>query len=116
MSDEVVHIFVEADDDRDDAKAAEVANILREAYPGHPWHVRIAQGVIVIKHLKISVKWGIARHYDRVTFDAGVFKHSIIVAAGEFLERANIYRGHVKDGESFDGLVEGVPRKDRVIH
>jgi hypothetical protein len=110
------NVIVEADDDRDDAKAAEVARIICEAYPGHPWHVRIGRGAIVIKHMKISAKWGIARHYDRVTFDAKVFKHSIVMAAGEFLERAGVYRGHLKDGDTFSGAVEGVPQKDRVIH
>lgn len=110
------HVVVEADDDRDDGKAAEIARILCDAYPGHPWHIRIGKGVIVIKHMKISAKWGIARHYDRVTFDAGVLKRSIVMAAGEFLERANVYRGHLKEGDDFKGEVDGVPRKDRVVH
>jgi hypothetical protein len=70
--------------------------------------------VIAIKHMKISAKWGIARHYDRITFDATVFKKSIVMAAGEFLERANVYRG-MKDGETFKH-VDGVPQKDRMLH
>lgn len=116
MSDTGYNIIVEADDDRDDTKAAEVASILCEAYPGHPWHVRIGRGMIVIKHMKISSKWGIARHYDRITFDAKVFKHSIVMAAGEFLERANVYRGRLQESEDFKGVVEGVPQQHRVIH
>lgn len=112
---EVCHVIVEADDDRDDSMAADVARILIEAYPNHPWHIRIGRGVIVIKHMKISPRWGIVRHYDRITFDAKVFKHSIIMAAGEFLERANVYRGLLKEGEAF-GRVEGIPEKDRILH
>jgi hypothetical protein len=46
------NVIVEADDDRDDGTAAEVARILCEAYPGHPWHVRVGKGVIIIKHMR----------------------------------------------------------------
>lgn len=113
----VVHIIVEADDDRDDGKAAEVADILRQAYPGHPWHIRIGRGVIIIKHMGLSSKYGMCRHYDRVTFDAGVLKRDIVMAAGEYLERANIYRGAKRDGEvEAVRSVEGIPRKHMVVH
>lgn len=109
------NVIVEADDDKDDSKAAEVMAILCEAYPGHPWHVRIGKGVIMIKHMKFSNSWGMCRHYDAVTFDAKVLKHSIVFAAGEFLERANVRRGKA-DEDLHIGDVNGIPLKHRVIH
>lgn len=109
------HVIVEADDDRDDAKAAEIARILVEAYPGHPWHVRVGKGVIVIKHLKMSNSWGMCKHYDRVTFDAGVLRKEIVFAAGEFLERARLRRGKADEFLKV-GKVDGIPDKHRVIH
>lgn len=109
------NVIVEADDNRDDAKAAEVAAILCAAYPGHPWHIRIGRGVIIIKHMQLSSRYGICRHYDRVTFDAGVLKREIIMAAGEYLERANLYRGAKREGE-IAKVVEGIPQKHMVVN
>lgn len=113
------NVIVEADDDRDDAKAGEVAKILIEAYPGHPWHIRVGRGVIIIKHMKASSRFGMCQHYDRVTFDAKVLKHNIVMAAGEFLERAGLTRGRVVEGDVIQ-RVEGIPDKDltpdRVLH
>lgn len=101
------HVIVEADDDRDDAKAREVAEILATAYPGHPWHVRIGAGVIVIKHAKIAVKHGMVRHYNRITFNAKVLKREIIYCGGELLERAGLTRSAAREGDvvrKVDGL------------
>lgn len=114
------HVIVEADDDRDDSKAAEVARILCEAYPGHPWHIRIGRGVIIIKHMKASSRFGMCQHYDRITFDAKVFKHDLVMAAGEFLERAGLTRGRVIEGDVIK-KIDGVPEKHllpgpRVLH
>lgn len=109
------NVIVEADDDRDDSKAAEVMTILCEAYPGHPWHVRIARGAIIIKNMQFSSRYGMCRHYDRVTFDAGVFKRDIVMAAGEYLERANVTRGAKRDGDLVKHI-DGVPDKDLVLH
>jgi hypothetical protein len=106
-------VIVEADDDRDDSKAAEIATILCEAYPGHPWHIRVGKGVIVIKHLRLSAKFGMCRHYSRVTFDAKVLKHEIVMAAGEYLERAGMARG--LDRGDKPKSVEGIPQKHLVV-
>jgi hypothetical protein len=110
------NVIVEADQDRDDAKASEVMAILCEAYPGHPWHVRIGGGVIMIKHLKMSNGWGMCKHYDDVTFDAKVLKREIVFAAGEFLERANLRRGKADADLRITGKIDGIPQKHRVIH
>lgn len=107
------HIIVEAKDDRDDGIAKEVARILCEAYPGHPWHISVAGGMIVIKLMNISNKMGIARRYDRLTFDATIMKKEIVRAGGEFLERARLARGAYR-GQQI-GEVDGIEAKDRVI-
>lgn len=115
------NIIVEADDNRDDLMAAEVGRALIEAYPGHPWHVRIAKGVLIIKHMKASAKMGIARRYDRLTWDAKARKREVVMAAGEFLERAGLARGRVVEGDVIS-KVEGIPDKmlthpdERVMH
>ncbi len=108
------HTIVEADDNRDDAKASEVMGILCEAYPGHPWHVRIGGGMIVIKHARLSTKWAFCRRYDSVTFDAKVLKRTIVMAAGEYLERAGLTRGRAIEGEG-KRMVDGIPQKDLVL-
>lgn len=116
-----VNVIVEADDDRDDGTAAEIARMLIEAYPGHPWHIRIGRGVIIIKHMKASPKFGMCHHYDRIAFDAKVLKKSIVFAAGEFLERAGLTRGQAKEGDVIK-VVDGIPEKHlnplamRVLH
>lgn len=108
------HIIVEADDDRDDGLAKEIAGLLAEAYPGHPWHVRIGGGSLIIKHMKLSNKWGMVRRCDRLTWDAKVRKHEVVMAAGEFLERAGLTRGSVIEGQ-FKRQVEGLPQKDVLL-
>lgn len=108
------HLIVEADDDRDDGMASEVGAILAQAYPGHPWHVRIGQGMLIIKHMRMSAKWGIARRYSRFTWDAAVRKREIVLAAGELLERAGLTRGQIVEGE-YKRVVEGVPQKDLAL-
>lgn len=109
------HVLVEAKDDRDDSMAKQVAQVLCEAYPGHPWHVNIAGGVIVIKLMNISRQMGIARKYNRVSFDAKVLKRSIVMAGGEFLERARLARGAMQEGQVI-GEVEGIKPTQRVVH
>lgn len=116
-----VNVIVEADDDKDDGIAADVARILIEAYPGHPWHVRVGRGVIVVKHMKASPKFGMCHPYDRIAFDAKVLKQSIVRAGGEFLERAGLTRGKAKEGDVIK-VVDGIPEKHlnpksmRVLH
>lgn len=118
---ESVNVIVEADEDRDDAKAGEVARILIEAYPGHPWHIRVGRGVIVVKHMKASPKFGMCLHYNRVVHDAVAFKRSLVRAGGEFLERSGLSRGQAHEGDVIKA-VEGIPEKHlnpismRVLH
>lgn len=108
------HIITEADDDRDDSMTKEIAGVLAEAYPGHPWHIRIGQGMLIIKHMKLTSKWGIARRIDRLVWDAANRKREVVMAAGELLERAGLTRGRAKEGE-YQRKVDGVPTKDLAV-
>lgn len=113
MSGAGYHVICEAEHDRDDELAKRIGEILVQAYPGHPWHIAITGGVLVIKHMKISAKMGMVLHYQKVVHDAKVLKHGIIIAGGELLERGGLTRGRY-DGERI-GNVEGIAAKDRVL-
>lgn len=106
------HVITEAQHDCDDPLAKRIGEILVEAYPGHPWHVAITGGLLVIKHMKISSKMGMVLHY-KVVHDAKVLKRGIIIAGGELLERAGLTRGRFE--EQTIGTVEGIKPKDRVL-
>ncbi len=95
--------------DRDDSMADEVLSILLTAYPGYDWFVTIRSGVMHIKILTLSDRWGMALHYNDIKHNAGARKKDIIRAAGEFLERANLHRGKARR----DALkrIEGVPQR-----
>lgn len=106
------HVLVESKEDIDERPAAEVARALCEAYPGHPWHVNIQDGLLIIKHLRMSAKWGMIRKYG-IIHDAARLKHECVMAAGEFLERAGLARGVAKDEPIV--AVDGIPKKDLAI-
>src|SRR5204862_169078 len=71
----------------------EIGQDLCSTYPGYTWHVRIDGGLLVIKNMSISSVWSMNLPYSRIAHDAGYRKHSVIMAAGEFLEAANLRRG-----------------------
>jgi hypothetical protein len=106
------HVIVEGQTGADDTIAAQVAHALIEAYPGHPWHVEAKQGVVIIKHMRISGKQGMIRH-QRSIYSASDLKKVAIAYGGEFLERAGLARG-VYSGETVR-KVEGVLTKDLVL-
>jgi hypothetical protein len=94
---------------RDEPLAAEIVHTLSTAYPGHGWFVLIKGGLIHVKNLDWSDKWGMALHYSMVGNDAKVRKQQVIQKAGEFLERARVKRG-AKDDQLVTS-VEGIPLK-----
>lgn len=112
------HVIVEFDDNTpsDAAIAGDVGLILTDAYPGHPWHVNVSskQGILHIKHMRMSNKWGIVRKLGNVLPDAKVFKHEVVMAAGELLERAGMRVG--KDVQESIVGIDGIPLKDRVLN
>lgn len=71
----------------------EIAQYLTHAYPGHPWHVRIDGGMLIIKEMRISDKWAMCRKFSDIAHDAKRRKYEVVMAAGEFLECANMKRG-----------------------
>lgn len=87
------YVVTESADEANLPMCKEVAQYLVEAYPGHPWHVRIDGGLLIIKNQRISPIWSMTRRYADIAHDAKRRKHDVIMAAGHFLEAANMRRG-----------------------
>ena len=104
------YVITESADDANLPMCKEIAGYLVDAYPGHPWHVRIDGGMLVIKNMRISPVWSMARKFSTIAHDAKRRKHDVVMAGGEFLEAANMRRG-MATGETAK-ILEG--RKDDV--
>ena len=87
------YCITESKDERNLPMCKEIGEYLTGAYPGHTWHVRIDGGSLIIKNLKISDKWSMTRNFSTIAHDAAKRKKEVIMAAGEFLECANMRRG-----------------------
>jgi hypothetical protein len=109
----MVMLYSEGDTKREEADAHTVLEILCDVYPGHPWAARVSGGVVFIRHLELGHNWGMVRKYKDMTHDAAVFKREIILAAGEWLERAGLARGRANGDEII--RVEGIPDKHQPI-
>ena len=107
------HVIVEGKTGADESTAGQAMNALMEAYPGHPWHVNVMDGCIIIKHMRLSGKWGQVKYTDAI-FSASNLKEAVVRMGGEFLERAGMRRGSPSEGE-YKRIVEGIPDKDLVI-
>lgn len=105
-------VGIECEHDRDDPMALEMLHTLTQAYPGHSWFVKITGGIVHVKNLDMSDKWGMALHYSQMKNDAAERKRELLRAGGEFLERANVRRGMKTEDQH--GLIEGVPLKHQV--
>ena len=92
-------------------EAEMILGVLSTIYPGHPWAVRVYDGGFFIRHLDFPSNWGMNCKYKNFSHDAAVLKRTIIMKAGEWLERANLKRG--RSDESPIIRVEGVPEKDQ---
>ena len=108
------HVITEAEHDCDDLLAKRSAEYLVDAYPGHPWHIAIKGGVLIIKHMNISNSHGAVLHY-KVVHDENTLKKGIVFAGGELLERAGLKRGRLIEGDVIRH-VEGIPDKNLVVH
>jgi len=107
-------LYTEGGTTHEEADAVYVMNVLCTAYPNHPWSVQINQGVLIIKYLGWDNHgWGMIRKMKDFSNDANVFKKSIIMAAGEWLERAGIVRGPGEEAPIV--RVEGVPEKHQPV-
>lgn len=90
-------------------EAHSVLDLLTVCYPGHPWSVRVAGGVIFIRHLEFEGNWGMNIRVTEFDHDSAVLKKKIIMLAGEWLERAGMRRGRFEDQPTTN--VEGVPQE-----
>ncbi len=124
---EVAQYFVqtESQDPANLPMCKEIAEYLVGAYPGHPWVVRIDGGMLIIKNMSIHPNWAMCRPFSSIAHDAKRRKHDVVMAAGEFLECANLGRGksrgeHAKalegrkDKNEFKPII--TPRDTKVIH
>ena len=96
----------------DEHTAGEVMRSICEAYPGHPWHVQVRDGILTIKHMRMSAKWGMNKRLSEI-FSISDLKRSAVMAAGEWLERANVYRGRDQGDQIVQ--VEGIEKKDLLL-
>jgi hypothetical protein len=94
-----------------DAKAC--LEVLQFAYPGHPWFVKVYEGVIFIKWLYFDSSYGMALKTKNISHDAAVFKRELIFMAGEWLERAGLARKRYEDQDV--DAVAGVPGRKTVV-
>src|SRR5690349_8261899 len=82
-------------DGLDEALAKRAADALNKHYPGHLWAVFVNSeqtgGVMVIKNLRISFRYGMVLHLRNVQNDPQM--KSVIRMGGELLERAHMKRG-----------------------
>lgn len=93
----------------------EIGEYICQAYPGYTWYVRIDGGMLIIKNLMIHDQWSMTRRYDTIAHDAKKRKHDVVMAAGEFLEAANMRRG-IWEGEyakELDGRLDKVDFKPK---
>ena len=104
------HVIVEGKTGADEGLAGQAMHALAEAYPGHPWHVNVMDGCLIIKHMRLSGKWAQIKHVTNI-FSASDLKKAVVMLGGEFLERAGMKRGAPSDGE-YKRIVEGIPTKD----
>jgi len=91
-----------------------VAYKLNELYPGHLWATHLNSdrtgGVLIIRNLAHSSRWGYVLHLDKLHHDPGLKK--VMRAAGEMLERANQPRHVEWDGEDVP-YIEGIPDREQ---
>lgn len=104
-----MNLFSEGANPAQMSEAEKVLAILCQAYPGHPWAVRVDEGIIFIRHLELGNGWGMNIKTREVDHDAAVLKRKVILYAGEWLERAGLKRGRENGDEII--RVEGLPDK-----
>lgn len=106
-------IGVEGQTEAQALEATKIVFLLWEAYPGHPWHVRVYDGGFFIRHMDFPKNWGMNVKFKSVCHDVAVMKREIIRNAGEWLERAGLPRKRYEEGQETT-YVEGVPNKDQI--
>lgn len=94
--------------------ARTMAETLHAAYPGHFWAVNCdgKTGMADVRNLALSGNWGFRLKLGGI-YSASQFKHDVIKAGGEILERFRLSRGSRDDDQlinlpvDFAGRVKG---------
>lgn len=102
-------LFTEGSTDAQASEAEKVMGILCAAYPGHPWAVRVDKGIIFIRYLAFEGPWGMNIKTGKEDWSSSNLSRKIVMAAGEWLERAGLKRGR-ENGDEIQ-KVEGVPER-----
>jgi hypothetical protein len=102
-----VILYTEGKTDAQAGEAEKVMAILCAAYPGHPWAVRVDDGIVFIRHLQFGSNWGMNLKVKEADYSASFLKKKIVMLAGEWLERAGLARGR-ENGDEI-ARVDGVP-------
>ena len=113
----VAYAMTESADPANLPMCKEIAEYLSAAYPGHSWHVRIDGGILIIKNMAISATAGMVRKLKDIDHDAGKRKHDVVMAAGEFLECANMRRRQYEGGtaKNLEGMSRGEKFRPLII-
>lgn len=72
--------------------AKEAAEALHTHYPGHLWAVSVNGGMLDIRNLMLSEKYGYRLRIP-ATYSMSDFKQRALMAGGEILERFKVQRG-----------------------
>jgi hypothetical protein len=74
---------------------------LVRAYPGYSWFVEVRDGLLMIRNYAVDWRgrYCMVRKLGEVQHDYGALVREVVFAAGEYLERANLRRGHARENE-----------------
>lgn len=80
--------------------AKQMAEALHQHYPGHLWAVTCdgRTGMADVRNLALSGNWGFRLHIHK-TYSASQWKHKVVMAGGELLERYRLRRGRFDEQE-----------------
>jgi len=96
------------------ALCGRVADHLAKHYPGHQWSTHLNSdrlgGVLIIRNLAHSSRWGYVLHLDKLHHDPGMKR--VMQAGGEILERGDQARHRPWDGEDVP-YIDGIPDKEQ---
>jgi hypothetical protein len=84
--------------------AKQMAEALHAAYPGHMWAVACDGqiGFADVRNLALSGNWGFRIKLDEI-YSGSNFKHRVLMAGGELLERYRLNRGKFNQ-DQYQGL------------
>lgn len=109
----MAYCITESKDPQNLPKCKEIGEYICQAYPGYTWHIRIDGGLLIIKNMSISTTASMVRKYNlTIAQDATRMKRDVVMAAGEFLEAANLRRGKHIVGE-YAKTLEGLPKGEK---